>query len=291
MPTLTEKLKKENDALKKQVKASSDKISEIEAKYQDKISEIEGKYQDLISKLESTKDIVSTPASTSDTDSSSSCCNNNATVTEILKIAKSTADDIKNFKNSFADVKSSVQMLKTRMGEFAQYSRINSLLFHGLKNVPSNVHGYDFAHYIVDAVNRLLGRFLYYQVEVADLEYAHILPTRSGKATKSVVLVKFRNRFAKYDIYNNRKNLKGSGVSVTEHLTAANLQLLSDTRAAVGFVNVWTSQTKILANFDGDIMHIKDANDLKNLHEKCLLKYPDGLPENYRAPRKESTNH
>ena len=124
MPTLNEKLRKENDALKKQVKASSAKISEIE-----------GKYQDLISKLESnSKEIACNSTSDDASSNSTSCCNNSATLTQVLQIAKSITEDIKQFKNSFVDVQSSVQTLKTKMGEFAQYSRINSLLFHGLKN-------------------------------------------------------------------------------------------------------------------------------------------------------------
>ena len=150
---------------------------------------------------------------------------------------------------------------------------------------------YDFVHLVVDAINKLLRNFLYYELSIHDIEYAHVLPTRSGKAKKTVILVKFRNRFAKYDIYDNRKELKGTGVSVTEHLTAANLQLLAEARATVGFVNVWTSQTKILANFDGVITHVKGAEEIKNLREKFLQKYPEGLPENYRAPRKNSGNY
>ena len=90
-----------------------------------------------------------------------------------------------------------------------------------------------------------------------------------------MVIVKFRNRFAKYDILENRSKLKGSGVSVTEHLTAANLQLLADTRKVVGFTNVWTSQTKILANFENTITHIKNTADIDDLRNQLALKFPD----------------
>ena len=62
------------------------------------------------------------------------------------------------------------------------------------------------------------------------LEYGHILPTRSqNKSKKSVVIVKFKSRFMKYDIYDNRSKLKGTGISVTEHLTPENLNLLNKT--------------------------------------------------------------
>ena len=124
-------------------------------------------------------------------------------------------------------------------------------------------------------------------MNVGDLEYAHVLPTKSNK--KSVVLVKFRNRFAKYDVYDNRFNLKGTGVAVTEHLTSANLQLLSDTKKAIGFSNVWTSQTKILANFEGEISHVKNSQDIAELKRKFMEKFPDTRPDDYSAPRKEKS--
>ena len=220
MPTLTDKLRKENDALKKQVKASTAKIDELE-----------GRYQDLITKLEnSTKEVVAGNDAivAGTTNSSSNCCNNNGILAQILDIAKTTADDIKQFKQTSTDLQSSVKVMTTKIADFAQYSRINSLLFHNLQNVPTKVHGYEFAHFIVNTINHLLGGFLYYQLQLSDIEYAHILPTRTGKSKKPVVIVKFRNRFAKYDVYDNRKNLKGTGVSITEHLTAANLKGLGN---------------------------------------------------------------
>ena len=69
----------------------------------------------------------------------------------------------------------------------------------------------------------------------------------------------------KHNIYDNQAKLKNTGVSVTEHLTSANLDLLNKTRDVIGFVNVWTSQTKILANLDGTVYHIQDISALDNV--------------------------
>lgn len=263
-PTINE-LRKENASLKKQVKASNDKISETEAKY-----------DDLVAELKELKEMQ--PALPEE----SSC---KTTLEKLLKLATSTAEDIKSFKKEMKELETSVQIIENKIGEFAQYTRINSLLFHGLKNVP-NCQGYEFALYIVDAINHYLGGFLYYKLRLDDIEFAHVLPTRSNKANKkSVVLVKFRNRFAKYDIYDNRFKLKGTGISVTEQLTTANQRLQDAARNAVGYVNVWTSQTKILANFEGVVTHVKSNDDIKKLIHTRAAKFPEGLPDGYKAPR------
>ena len=74
-------------------------------------------------------------------------------------------------------------------------------------------------------------------------------------------------------------------MSITEHLTKKNLQLLKDTRAVVGFVNVWTSQTKIFANLKGEVRKIRSSKDLEELKIKCASLFPEGVPEDYKAPR------
>ena len=77
---------------------------------------------------------------------------------------------------------------------------------------------------------------------------------------------------------------------ITEHLTKTkkNLNLLKETRAVVGFTNAWTSQTKVFANLEGDVHVIKNCKDLEKLSEKCAIAFPEGLPPQYKAPRKDN---
>lgn len=275
-----DELQRNNDELQQQVALGKSRLDESEIKYNNLLAEL----QSLKAKIDSTPGDSSTSATSSEVSKDTLL----ATMKELISSATAAADNVKDMKNDWSNLDTSVKSMKRDISGLLQYSRINSLLIHGLKNIPPNLHGYNFAIYIVNAINQLLGKHLAYPVNIWHLEYSHILPTFSGK--KTVVLVKFKSRFMKHDIYDNRTKLKGTGISITEQLTPENRKLLNSTRDTVGFVNVWTSQTKILANLEGTIYHIKNQSDVDKLKQKCNETFPDGLPESYKAPRKNKPN-
>ena len=47
-------------------------------------------------------------------------------------------------------------------------------------------------------------------------------------------------------VFSNKKNLKGSDVSITESLSPKRMEILKKARIEHGFTNVWTSDGKIL---------------------------------------------
>ena len=268
-----EKLKKANASLEKQVKAGQAKNDEANATIQKLLAEV----KDLQAKWETKNAAEQGPTSSKSDDITKE------SLDSVLASVSSAADSIKNMGLEWSKLDTDVKSIREEIAGLRQYSRINSLLFHGVKDVPKNLHGYDFAYWVVDTINYLLGNHLTHKLNIWHLEYAHILPTRS-KGPKSVFIVKFKSRFMKHDIYDNRAKLKGSGVSITEHLTPEKLNLLSQVRNAVGFTNVWTSQTKILANFEGEVMHINGEADLEKLKVKCAEVFPDFDPTDYKAP-------
>ena len=125
------------DALRKENKALKNKLTESENKFKKLIVEIEE-----LKKTQLTNAANKISEAENNNTSSSNC---QETLDKILNIASSTATDLNDFKKQWVDVQTSVKDMKSLMGEFAQYTRINSLLFHGVKNVPSNIHGYEFA--------------------------------------------------------------------------------------------------------------------------------------------------
>ena len=260
-------LQNENEALKKELKNGKEKVDHFEAKY-----------NELIAELKSLKD-----KSAGSSNNTKSNVEADETLSKVLAIATEASAGLSALQQEWSSLDTAVKGNTDRIDVFAQYSRINSLLIHGLMNIP-DVDSYEFGIYIVNKINELLLPHLVFKIELGHLEFAHILSTKSKK--KNVVIVKFKSRFAKNDVYDNRSKLKGTGVSITEHLTKKNLQLLKATRDIVGFINVWTSQTKILANLEGEVFHIKTSKDLEDLKTKCSSKFPKGLPEGYKAPRK-----
>ena len=271
-------LQKINDGLMKQVSEGNSKLDEYVVKYNTLLAEME----ELKEKTNNDHDktIVASDAGNDEESIQSS-------LQKLITSTKSAAEGMQLMRSTWTTLEASVKQVKKEIAGLKQYSRINSLLFHGIK-IPKGLQGYDFALYMCDIINELLGNHLRFRLELWHIEFGHVLPTKSQK--KSVVIIKFKSRFMKYDIYDNRAKLKGTGVSVTEHLIPENLDLLSKTREVIGFTNVWTSQTKILANLEGEIIHVKDSRDIEELKKKCLDAFPEGLPRDYSAPRKDKKN-
>ena len=63
---------------------------------------------------------------------------------------------------------------------------------------------------------------------------------------KTVVVVKFVSRLVRNELFYNKSVMKGTGVSLSEHLTKYKLDLQSKVRNALGDdARVWSSQGKI----------------------------------------------
>lgn len=275
MSSTLKDVQKENSALKQQVKQGKSKITDLEKSY-----------KALLAEVEQIK--ASQPSGTGSNAKDSATAPTQEALDNVLEKASTATQDLVSLKNDWETLETAVEGNSIEIGNLAQYLRVNSLLIHGLRDVPS-CNGYDFAIYIVEKINQLLGRFLRFSVNIWNLEYAHILPTRNK--IKTVVVVKFKSRFMKYDIFENRFNLKGTGVSITEHLTPNNSNLLRQARQVIGFVNVWTSHNKILANLEGSVYTIASSKDITALKQKCDELFPDGLPDDYKAQRKEKRSN
>lgn len=152
-----------------------------------------------------------------------------------------------------------------------QYSRLNSLLLHGYKNLPP-YHGAQFIHFICHELNFLFpslnGRIL-----PMHIDDAHPLKTkRNGKS--QVVIVKFVNRWIKDEIMKCKDDLFNTGLTLTEHLTANTLSLLSAAGKVVGPNNVWVFKTIVYAQSSGHISPIKCLADINKLNESVIANTP-----------------
>ena len=266
-----ESLTRENNQLKEEL--ANDRKS---------LNEYKGKYEVLVDELKALKANYDSCNGKNEVHS-----NQNETISKVLAIANQAVDGICSLEEKWSTIDSKLQSNSDRLDALDQYSRIDSLFLRGVKGIPKGLNGYDFGVRIVEIINELLSPYLKFPIDLYHLNYAHFLPTKSK--SKSLIIVKFASRFARNEIFSKRSKLQGTGVVIMEHLTKKNLQLLDDAKAVVGFPNVWTSQTKIYANLEGTVTCIRNYADIENLRARCRTIFPEGLPDGYRAPRKNKS--
>ena len=183
-------------------------------------------------------------------------------------------DEVKAIKNGMIEMEkrmnSSLQSLSEQFSIADQYSRSNSILIGGYKWLPK-ISGYDFIKATANEINCLFPS-LNGSVRPIHIDDAHPLPTRRNK--NKFVIIKFSNRWVKHEVLKRQGELKGSGLTVTEHLTPYTLQLLSHARNIVGEKNVWTYNTIVYAQHKGIRHRIQTSKDLDLLNEANIETLP-----------------
>ena len=92
------------------------------------------------------------------------------------------------------------------------------------------------------------------ELSVKDLDRSHRIGKSNSKSKRSPIRVKFISYNDRREIFNNKKRLKGTGISITENLTARRMLQLKNARDQFSFNNVWS--------IDGRIMY-KDRTSTK----------------------------
>ena len=115
-----------------------------------------------------------------------------------------------------------------------QYSRINCLLVHGI--VEETVE--DTEQKIIYTLQQSMNE----TIQPEDIDRSHKLgnPNSSKNVKPRPIIVKFVRHNTCNRIYRNKKNLKGTGISVTESLTAKTINMLEKAKEEHTFTNVWS---------------------------------------------------
>ena len=127
-----------------------------------------------------------------------------------------------------------------------------------------NVYEFKFIEYICNKLNFLLGAQLYRRLVPEDIERAHILyQGETSPNSKQVVIVRFVRRVVRNNVFFNRKWLKTSKDMITDHLTKANRELLSDVKSKFGKENAWSTRGVVKAKLNNNrIVEIRSEADL-----------------------------
>ena len=143
-----------------------------------------------------------------------------------------------------------------------QYSRANCLILHGCKEVPSAGKYLEVEKHVCSTLNSHLN--LDTPLNVSDLDIAHVIPSKKGIP----IIIKFIRRFQRNEVYAKKKNLKNSGLVITESLTKRRLRLLEASRQAFGKHSVWTNKGNVFVFYNNKKYSISDFTDINKIKNK-----------------------
>ena len=84
------------------------------------------------------------------------------------------------------------------------------------------------------------------ELSVKDFGRSHKIGKSNSKSKRRPIIVKFISYNDRRAIFSNKKQLKGTGISITESLTAEKMRQLKSARDQFGFNNVWSIDERIM---------------------------------------------
>ena len=152
-----------------------------------------------------------------------------------------------------------IEKLEKEADDQEQYSRSNCLIVHGIKNTSKRGEYLDNENFVCLELNKKLT--LNPPIQVSDLDIAHPLPSKKGDA----VIIKFLRRTQRNLFYSKKKQLKGTGVVITESLTKRRLKLLEAAKSAFGRYSAWTMKDDVYGFHNNKKHRINDFTDINKI--------------------------
>lgn len=145
---------------------------------------------------------------------------------------KSLADDYNNHK----------EFSLQRLDELEQYQRRNNLRVYGVVEKK----GEDTDALLIDIFKNKLN----VDVSLSDIDRSHRVgvvkaPGEDGKIKHRPIIIKFVSYRIRRQVFDNKKKLKGSSISIREDLTSLRTKLLQEVIAVHGLKNTWTLDGRI----------------------------------------------
>ena len=249
-------------------------------KYKENMSDLQTKYDALYAELQSIKaskasnDIhIAVPSNVASTGVPTNGALHNSRVYELEQEICMQSQSLRNLEDSWSYTIKTLQDYAFRLNNLDQHSRLLNLLIHGLTGIPTgeNSKGVVFSEWVARQINRLLPD-LAETITAQHISVAHPLPTRSSSA-KSCIIVRFVRRDIRNLLFYRKRDLKGSGVSFSEHLTTANLELYNEARKLNNAIT-WTSQCKIFVKIGDTKKAIYCKRDIEQLKELRPMQAP-----------------
>lgn len=142
--------------------------------------------------------------------------------------------------------------MKGVVNDLEQYGRRSNLRIFGLGK--SQVHGNNLEEKVLNVFTQAVR----VNVTPQDIEACHYLDKN-----ETSVIVKFVSRKTRDAVFRNKKNLKGSKITITEDLTRSNYKLFKKCQEEYGKGKVWTWYGKIkVADANNQVKTVRNDQDV-----------------------------
>ena len=171
-------------------------------------------------------------------------------------------------------MKGTISNLLNKIDEIEQYSRRNCLLMNGIKeadppkeNVSQETSEVSTQENTDIAILLLFNEKLGVDVHIKDIDRRHRIgrQKQKNKDTPRPIIVKFSNYNTRQWVFQARRKLKGTQISIVENLTSKRVAILSKARNKFGVRNVWSLDGRIFAVVEGVKTRIDSIEQIDRL--------------------------
>ena len=145
---------------------------------------------------------------------------------------------IKNLSKKTSEMTQRIDKLDNLVDRQEQYSRCNCLLVHGI--AETNDENTD------DLVLKTINEKLDVDIAEKEIDRSRRIGREKDGLRPKPVIVKLTRYNTRKKVFESKRKLKGTSVSITQSLTAKRMEQLNKAREEHGFTNVWTTDGRIL---------------------------------------------
>ena len=215
-------------------------------------------------------------------------------LSEVQNEIRKTAAEHDVIKKQLSNSTNILKSLADRIEAVDQYIKRENLFLDldGIK-IPYHLKGYKFSQWLAKLLNKLIPS-LDFPILPWHISVSHPLSPNSSR-----VIARFAVRDVRNEIFYKRMFITNPNVTVTEHLTAQNLNLLKIAQNLLGASNAWSSQTKLYGKAGREVCRINCRDDIDLLlgmklsFDQLLADRfvdPVAVPQNRAAAPPTNTN-
>nr|CAB3263288.1 uncharacterized protein LOC108950143 [Phallusia mammillata] len=197
------------------------------------LKQVQAEVKQLVEDLKSVREVQAKLANNSNKNAVSVSAEPTVSAGPTAEVLAELNKNILNIETRVKQLEDRLSQQEQQLDDMEQYGRRNCLILHGCKNVPKGSY-WELEPYILNILNTKIKLPL--KVEKSDIDIAHTLPSKKG----TPIIIKFVRRTIRQEVFNNKRNLAGSGMVITESLTKKRLALVQRCREKCGERSTWT---------------------------------------------------